>query len=68
MSFLVEGLDVVMHLDSYVIILFHYSIIIFAVAPELVGLTGVQVSAAPVTGIKRRDVVRTAVSVHTEYC
>ena len=56
--------DVVMHPDADVIVLLHDPEVLLAVAPQLVRLAGVKIAAAPVAGVERRDVVRTAVAVH----
>ena len=46
----------------------HDPVILLAVAPELVGLAGVEVSAAPVAVIQGRNVVGASIAVHTENC
>ena len=55
-----------MHGNTDIIVFFHDSVIVFSVAPEFIGLACVQISAAPVSVIQRRNIVGTAVSVHTQ--
>ena len=67
-SFLIKITDVIVHGDPDVIIFLHDPVILLAVAPELVGLAGVEVSAAPVAVIQGRNVVGASIAVHTENC
>ena len=41
-------------------------VIFFSIAPQFIGLAGIQIAAAKVTVIERWNVVRSAVAVHTE--
>ena len=68
MSLLIQLLDVIMHGNTDIIVFFHDCIIILTIAPKLVGLTGMQVSATPVSVIKRRNIVWSSISMHTKYC
>ena len=68
MCLLIQLPNVIMHGNTDIIVFLHDSIIVLAVAPKLVGLSGMQVSATPISVIKRRNIVWSTVSMHTEYC
>ena len=62
------GAQIIKAGDADIIVFAHDRVVVLAVAPKLVGLTGVEISAAPVSVIKRRNIVRSAVAVHTKDC
>ena len=68
MCFFVKMLDIVMHSNTDIVVALHNLVIVFAVAPKLIGLTGVQIAAAEISGVKRRNVVGASVAVHTKNC
>ena len=55
-----------MHADADVVIFLHDPVIFFSIAPQFIGLAGIQVAAAKIAVIERWNVVRSAVAVHTE--
>jgi hypothetical protein len=60
--------DIVMHSNTDIVVALHNLVIVFAVAPKLIGLTGVQIAAAEISGVKRRNIVGASVAVHTKNC
>ena len=62
----IQLFDVIVHADADVVIFFHDPVIFFSIAPQFIGLAGIQVAAAKITVIERWNVVRSAVAVHTE--
>ena len=62
----VEVSDVVVQGQADVVVFAQDGVICLAVAPQLVGLAGVQVAAAPVTIVQRGNVVGAAVAVHAQ--
>ncbi len=57
----IQLFDVIVHADADVVIFLHDPVIFFSIAPQFIGLAGIQIAAAKITVIERWNVVRSAV-------
>ena len=63
----VQGADISTHIHAEVIVFPQDGVGLLPVAPQLVGLAGLKVAAAPAPLVQGRDVVGAPVSVHPQH-
>ena len=66
MRFIEDLFQIILHGETDIEILLHDREIVLAVAPQLIRLAGVQISAAPVAVIESRDIIPASVAVHAK--
>ena len=67
MGLLINGFDIALQLLPQAVIFLHDGIVFLAIAPKLVGLTGIKIASAPVPVIQRGNVLGPAVAVHPQH-